>query len=206
MALQCLAVLRTVAARAHHYVKHAAHHLGRHHVHRAGHWIAHPIVAPTAVRVTVCTLAGLAAIGIGGVSVTGTSSHSLVPGKLGSPATLPPSSAPSAIGGSASAPITFAPSTIGGLSDLSPFAPSDGDGSVDPSFLSEPGIGGLTDTPPSDPSPFAPSEGNASVDPSFLLDPRAAGLTDAPPSDPREPGVSADASGRPAGSRNRRAL
>jgi len=64
MALQCWTVLRAVGARAHHYVKHAAHHLGRHHVHRAGHWIAHHLVAPTAVRVTVCTLAGLGAMGL----------------------------------------------------------------------------------------------------------------------------------------------
>jgi PEP-CTERM motif len=193
MALQCLAVLRTVDARAHHYLKHAAHHLFRRHIHRAGHWIAHPIVTPATMRVMVCTLAGLGAIGIGGAAITGTRFHSLPTGQFEGATTPPFSAVPSGPDGPAGAPTPSDPSAVGGLSDPpTPSDPSAVGGLSDPPIPSDPGAtGGL-----SDPPTVAPGEDDDPVDPSFLSDPSAGGSTDPPP-DPRDPDFSPDPSGQP---------
>ena len=171
MALQCLAVLRTVGARAHHYLKHAGHHLFRQHIHRAGHWIAHPIVTPATVRVTVCTLASLGAIGIGGAAVTGTRFHSLPTGQFDGATTSPFAAVPSGPAGQSIPPIP----------------------SADPPIPSDPrATDGLSDPPSVDPGEY-----DDPVDPSFLSDPSAGGSTDPPPPDPRDPDFSPDPSGAP---------
>ena len=179
MVLQCLAVLRTVRASTHDYVKHAVHRFVRHHMHHSGHWIAHEIVAPATVRVAVCTLAGLGAIGIGSATVMETRFHSHVPGKSDSPAILPLTPVSSGTGSSAIAWIRFDPGTADGMSD--PPIP------LDASVI----VG-------SDPSPFNPAEGGDLIDPLLFLDYSADGVTDQlPPSEPAHPGFSSDPSGSP---------
>jgi hypothetical protein len=177
MALQCLAVLRAVSAHTHHHVKHAVHHLLQGHIHRAGHWIAHPIITPATVRVTVCTLAGVGAIGIGGAAISGTSFHSLLAGQFDGTTTPPSAAVLSRPGGPAGVPTAFDPDRIGGLSD----PPVRSDPSAADGYFDRPSV--------------IPGEDDDPVDPSFLSDPTAGGSTDPPP-DPRDPDFS-DPSGPP---------